>query len=205
MHDTFASSALHLRLCCSQSLCGRVLVAACDGSFHLLDECPHARLTRLIARSAGLGLPDPLAGGTSIRHMSYCLLETEKPPLLAFQPWGSRSSMHATPASQESRPVRHKMRPGEVTSSSGRVIGPHDMAPCKPEQHAISRANLPAVAVDRLQSLPPLMALRHCISGNRSFRYRWASKRLLPACLSRVDDRAGEEPGVIAYAAMRIG
>src|SRR5690242_6700052 len=95
MGYTFAGGALHLRLCGSQCLSGRILIAAGNRSLHLLDEGSHARLTRLIALSACLGLPDALSRGRRVGHVPLSLAETEKPRSLVDP--GERSSSMLSP------------------------------------------------------------------------------------------------------------
>jgi len=79
MRHTFASSTLHLGLRSTQCLCRRIFIAAGNSNLHLLDEGSHARLARLIARSACLGLPDALARGRRVGHVLLSPAQTEKP------------------------------------------------------------------------------------------------------------------------------
>jgi hypothetical protein len=61
MDHALARGTLHLRLCRSQRIGRRGLVAGGNRGFHLLHEGTHTRLARMIPGGAGHSLTDALA------------------------------------------------------------------------------------------------------------------------------------------------
>lgn len=78
VHDAFAGSALHFRLCGLQSGNRLGLVAAGNSRLHLADERPHTRLPRMVTRGTLSGLTNALARGCSVGHGLAGLLDERR-------------------------------------------------------------------------------------------------------------------------------
>src|SRR5690349_22646449 len=166
MRHALARGALHLRLRSPQCLSGCLFITAGDSNLDLLDEGPHARLSRLIAFGPRLGLSDALARGCRISHVPVSPAQTEKPRSrggpggAAFYAWAACKSRNHPAA-----PSHHTSRQTTITAQA--VLG----APAFANTDRRAKSDGTTVNLERLSLLRDKLALRRLRSScsSRSF------------------------------------